>query len=35
MSKILYAHIWALGIRTQYDTDRFWPINWANINIFE
>ena len=22
-----------LGIRTKYD--RFWPINWANINIFE
>ena len=21
-----------LGIRTKYD--RFWPINWANINIF-
>ena len=22
-----------LGIRTKYD--RFWPINWENINIFE
>ena len=22
-----------LGIRTKYD--RFWPINWANINIFK
>ena len=22
-----------LGIRTNYD--RFWPINWANINIFQ
>ena len=22
-----------LDIRTNYD--RFWPINWANINIFE
>ena len=31
MSKILYAHIWAMGIRTKYY--RFWPINWANINI--
>ena len=22
-----------LGIRTNYINDRFWPINWANINI--
>ena len=22
-----------MPIRTKYD--RFWPINWANINIFE
>ena len=33
MSKIIYAHIWAMGIRTKYD--RFWPIYWANSNIFE
>ena len=33
MSKILYVQCPYLGIHTKYD--RFWPINWANINICE
>ena len=31
MSKIVYAHICA-NAPNMID---FWPINWANINIFE
>ena len=40
--KIKLAELWAkyympiygvMGIRTKYD--RFWPINWTNINICE